>query len=436
MGNNINDGLKDVFKKAFIDETKIELTFSSPNIDLHVRVQSLDVSGDYINDFGDSITAVFSIPKGDLIYGFIPFRDDLNMTVKLTENGVVKTRVMMAILDQLPAQLEDPAYRKLTRVDLNKALVNVQVHLLDLPLLALRSAPTNGIYLNKNLEEVIIDIFKRDAVDVSSLALYPIIDLRFTKPDNKRVYDHINLGLEKKVLGLPLFLHKEYGVYNAGMNVYKPSFEDMPIDKHKLHIYPPFVRPKVNKAILHIMDDHMMTATDNTHYIKDGVHHIAVKMSTPTDLDSSKYYSEGVNRTYMSPEHPSANKTNLELPNHILKYDFTNTIVKKKHETVIQDLLIPFSDMEHTDNPYDVSTSVLKQQFSIVQLSWSNALMTIFEPNMACLLVDEDMQKECHLVHTHFVYTPRGTNAIMTIAFKKKLVTGGGTDGTVTTQIL
>lgn len=436
MGNNINDGLQELFKKGVNLDVELKATFSTPQIDRDVEIDSLDVIGDYINAIGDNMTLIIDMPMGVLMYDFVPYRDDLNVTFTLTTNGIEKKIITLAILDQLPGQLEDPNYKKLPKSELDKAMVKVQLHILDFPLLALKSTPINGVYLNTTLEQVIINIFKKDAIDVSSLAEYKPIDLKFAKVTNTRVYDHINIGYEKKVIGVPKYLQEEYGLYNEGVNVYKPTFENLLIDKHTFHIYPPFKRPSIVKMIIHIYDDFTFSAVDNTFFTKDNIMHVGATMSTPLDMDNSKQYTKGVNRTHVSPEQFSYRKTLITKENHNLDFTYETTIRKNKHNTPIQDLLIPFEPMVKTDNPYQLVSTTISELYTIVQVIWNNSLLTVYEPCMACIIVLREQQIEAHLVHTHVVYTKYGTKTVMTLAIKKKMAVGGGSDGTSSVKVL
>lgn len=390
--------------RAEKSDSNVTITLRSKIKDTGVLFRALDVESDFTHNYGDNITVVIGMARGDFMYDFLPYKEDLNVTISINNEKIL----FMAVLDQLPASATIDVYSRMTREELNKDVMDIKLQLIDIQLLALNASSSNGTFNNTDVEGVINTVFSEDAYDVSNVTQFKPLGLNITKPDNGYVYSHVDLHMEKKLLKIPFFLQKEYGVYNGGLNTYKTSFHK----DNKLFIFPPYVASSYTVNLYVLNEPGMHNVKDNYLY-KDGVHYIAVTSSIDVDLDSSKNYSKPPSISTASPRHIGGNRVKDG------KVEEGSVTRRLAHEQPLHNSLTPFNELKVTDNIFDLSSEVTVNQFYIKQLKWSGSNLFMFKPGMGVVIIDEGKSIQCILVQVYTAIELYGSGTILTVAIKR-----------------
>ena len=429
--------------KLIINDTKKVLTsikavVSTKYSDKTYQVESMDIVSDFNSGYTDSLSLVLNIPLGDIKFELHPFREDLNITLYFTIKGKVYKKPFLAIIDKMPPTLEKEEITHLSKKELNKQMSGIQFQLLDFSILALRGSSSNGMFKDSTVEQVLGYVFNKDSVDISSIIDSPSLNLCLSKPHNTKTYQHIDLGKEKRITKIPEFLQETYGVYRTGLNLYKTTLEGLREHKDNLYIYPPLeANGKDNKLIIHVMSQPLLSEVEESYVLKDDVHHCIVTSSIPVDDDNSKHYTSGVNKSVHSPDLVMFNKPKVTTPKNGIQNEPKESIDRSEGLTPIQRTLTPFGDVEHTSNQFKLSSKMLKDNISLLQVKWSNSLADIIKPCMGCIVSFDNKEREGHVIASHTVITMAKSTTVLTIAIRKTSKLYDGSDNkTISTRVL
>ena len=427
-----------VLKDAKNVEVSIKAVVSTKYGDKLYPIESMDVVSDFNSGYADSVSLILNIPLGDIKYEIQTFKEDLNITIFMTILNQTYKKIFLAVVDKFPPTLDKEEIRHLTKKDLDQQISPIQFQLMDFSILALRSSSSNGMFVKCTVEQVLSSILKTDSVDVSSLMDRPPLDILLAKPHNTRVYDHIDLGSLKRITKLPEFIQERYGVYRTGLNLYKPAFEGIHEHKDNLFVYPPLEANNENNGlIIHVVNQPMLGAVEESYSFKEESHHILVTSSIPIDDDNSKHYTSGINKSTHAPSLVMFGKPKVKKPKDSLVNESNLSIDKSMGETSVQHILTPFGDVEHTDNQFKLTSKMLVNDLSIVQVKWSNSLVNIIRPCMGCIMSYENKQREGFVIASHTIITPTKSTTVLTIAMRKEIKEPNGSDTpTVSKKIL
>lgn len=211
------------------------------------KILSIDFVRDYVHKVADEVFLEAYIPMGEYVYGLIPNKNELELTLyrkTLRETSTKRKSGKPEVYQRyrvvfIPEKNPDPRSMPIAqynRRSLNiKDIVTVNIQLMSLAVDALRLKTTGGSYKKLTRETLIKSVLSSEIskTKIKQGTVMPRLDV--VKPDNTKSEDQMVIPDGTKILSLPTYVQEKLGgVYTAGVGTYIQHYNDSPT----LFVYP------------------------------------------------------------------------------------------------------------------------------------------------------------------------------------------------------
>jgi len=355
-------------------------------------VTAINITRDYKNAYADVITVSTIMGLGQYVRKVYPARNNFKITLTFTpldekassvnNEGVYSQKYHAILIERPDAPTTVGSGAENTNEEsLNtKSLIDVDFQLMEESVFQLRVAATAGIFRNTQLEPVLkvllSNVSKTAVVDDKQALKY----LDVSEFDNQKKYDQIVIpptGI--KAVDLPEYLHKQYGLYNAGLGSY--------IFKGVWYIYPMYEFVNLNESLktltFIIMPKTKFREIENTFLVNGDSTTILVSGDTKfmsSNSVQSLEYGTGVRymdaNTALNDPETKGNKTVVDRQERMAEYaafESENKLVNVK-----------YSENAITANPFYENSGIAETMGSYFDCQWGNCDPNLIEPGVPC----------------------------------------------------
>lgn len=267
---------------------KVSATFHTEKEDFPaLKVLMMENKRDYYGSTGEYSAIAVYLPVGDYVYRLLPFRDHLEINVKMifmTEGGEESLEdsptefLYKALIDfktnSFPSS-ESISNRTLRELN-NLPPITVNLELQDRCEEPLRLKMIDGVYRNVTMEQMLRGTFIHEAnkIKVDGKPIIQVLEL--DKPDNTEPVANLLIPQGVFLRDLPGYLQeKSRGVYNAGIG----SFFQRYMRKPSWFVYPLYKKTRFDedrtKLVIYAVPEDRMPAINNTYRSEGKIIYIA-----------------------------------------------------------------------------------------------------------------------------------------------------------------
>jgi len=429
------------------EHPKISITLHTPNEDLVItHVVSVDINMDYNKNITDDINVEFIISLGDYRDVVLKNRDLLEVTIEFDYgnnvvkygngkmnsfgNRFIKKKYRFILLDT-DNKFNTSALAKMSKDDLDKIdMINITGQCVDPVVVGLKQFIISGSYLGHTVEEVTKGLLANylNKLSIGGLNFKYIINM--AKPDNERVYDHIVIKSDTKLINLPTYLQtNDCGVYNGGINLYidRMSDNELIINIYPVYDYTKFDDNKNSRLIIYDAPNINMSVHDGTFYLdnKDSLDYKIVTTGMEfIDKGSNDIISVGSGLFNVDP-YECINYKNKGYNEEDMLYN-TEALLTKEIMDENKTKIVNFINTDIDDNLYKYRSGVLQNNTILAQVSLGKVDIRIFKPGMTILYVYNKNNKIIERrgvlqnVSTSFNIVKKTSTSILHMIFEKE----------------
>lgn len=381
-----------------------------------ISLDSITIRRDYINNFSDEISATCKIPLGQYAFNIYPNRVQLRATLtryKLTSDGKIdediapstQTYLVVLVEDKgAITQMQGAETKSIEALDLVDIL-SVKFQLFDVGMMKLRAIQVAGIYRDMAVEQIIRSNVCMYAKEVG------IGTFDIEEADNKKPRVQTLVPTNTRLVDLPGYLQKKYGVYNSDLGTYIQNniwyifpiydtgrFKDQ---KRTLTIYiiPQNKFPESDATYREYQDSIVIIATSKVDFRGDNDINYIIDGNGARYVDESKVLGE-----YSKSE---GNKTTIERATNT--NEFTSS---QRGDGLTQ---APVIDQVFSANPFAQFSNLAKRKGGMLKVVWENSLPSLLTPGMSVRVVyfDKEELQEAYGVLikvSHITFKPGDMN--------------------------
>jgi hypothetical protein len=266
QGGLIEHEVVGIVNDKFMNPTSLKYSVVLHTADDHIFVdllESVEILRDYVNNIADYTLVSFQLYIGDYVKRIVPFMNNLEMEVTMTWYDRTFTSKYKFVIVNNKGAVNGSQYNHMTLEELNKqGQVSVEGQCVDKVVEALRTLTVDGIYNYTTPAAVMRGVIKQSAKELSLGGDTLDIDINLIKPNNQKLYRHINLPTGINVFDVPSYIQNtEYGIYNTGIGTYFQPYgattaEDN-IPRDTMFIYPlhnPLLYEEAEKKLMIIVE--------------------------------------------------------------------------------------------------------------------------------------------------------------------------------------
>lgn len=368
------------------------------------NVTNVSVRRDYSVGYGDEFTCTLLIPYGEYVNTIYPNREHLHITLMRTPlaDGTsvadadqdVETEQYAAVLIENRSTVTQLQGDEVKDVEaLNLAGFN-ETHFQLFPkgMEILRTKLTGGIFRACTVQQVIESVLTQEVKNLNIDNKQAIKGIDMIDASNQNKYEQIVVPHGIKVIDLPGFLHKKYGVYNAGIGSY--------IQNNIWYVFPLFdttrFKNNVKTITIFMLPERKFPELEKTYRVLGDS--IAILVLTKNDFRGNNTQSylnsgngvrftdannimEGFNETVGTKTSVKRTGNNTEFATYLIK-DGVN--------------YLPVAEEKITANNYVQYSKLAMRQGGLLTMNWLNSNPALIEPGMTIRLVyyvNDDMEE-------------------------------------------
>ena len=362
-----------------------------------LKIISIDVVRDYVNNISDHIQIEFKMALGDYAARLYPYRTNIEFSIKkiqLEEVSGGKEKDTDILIERYKAifltdQNRNIAASELSMYDtesLNKTdILDVKLQLLNRALEPLRIKTVSGVYRQVTQKQVIHNLLAGESNKVLVDGKPSIDGIDIVEPDNKRQIAHTVIKDGIHIVSIPTYLQQSMnGVYNSGIGTYLQTFNA----KKLWFVYPLYNTNRfdepVDKIIFYAIPEERLPGIDRT-YNKDGS---VIKVLA----NSTKKYKDSADTDYMNHgvgfRMPNADSF-MKKPVEMSENGPTGMRARLNYEVASSERkdglnYAPMSANGVSSNPYIDFSKVAARNVARLDLVWENANYDMICPGMPC----------------------------------------------------
>jgi hypothetical protein len=354
-------------------------------------VTAVNILRDYKNNYADNITVSTIMGLGQYVRKVYPARNNLKITMTFTpldekaaavSGELVYSQKYHAILIEQPGMptTVGSGAENTNEDSLNtKSIVDVHFQLIEESVYQLRVASVAGIFRNQQLEPLIKVLISQTGASANVDSKQALNQLDVLELDNQKKYNQILIPSGIKMVDLPEYLQKYYGLYNSGLGSY--------IFRNTWYIYPMYRFVSLNDSLktlsFIVMPKSKFREIENTFLVKGDSTTILVTGDTKfMSLNSlgSLEYGTGVRYldadTAMDSPTTENNKATISRQKRVAEYsafESENKLVNIRH-----------ADDRITANPFFQNSNIAETMGSYYDCQWGNCDPTLIYPGVPC----------------------------------------------------
>jgi len=375
-------------QSQYYDDITFLLDNTGNNTYTPLSLDSITIRRDYINNFSDEISATCKIPLGQYAFNIYPNRVQLRAVLtryQLKSDGSVDQEVAPTAQTYLAVLVEDRAAitqfqgqeaKSIEALDLVDIL-SVKFQLFDLGMMKLRTIQIAGIYRDMTCEQIVRSAVCQYASEVD------IESFDIEQSDNQATRVQTLIPTNTRLVDLPGYLQKKYGVYNADLGTYIqnnnwyifPIYDTTKFQNSKrtltIYIIPPNKYPESESTYREYQDSIVIIATSKVDFRGDN------DINYIIDGNGARYVDE--NRVLADYSRVEDNKVTVERALNTNEY-----IANPRGDGLTQAFV---TDKIFSANPYAQFSELARRKGGILKVTWENSLPSLLTPGMNVRIV-------------------------------------------------
>jgi len=393
-----------------------------------LKIISIDIVRDYINNIGDHIHLEFKMPLGDYMTKLYPYRTNLEFSIKkiqLFETGSTTDikepisierfkAVFLPNENQVPTASELEMHNEQT---LNRSnILDVKLQLLNRSLEPIRIKTVSGVFRQTNHKQLLNSLIAGESNKILVDGKPAIDGVDVVEPDNISTIQNIVIKDGTHITELATHIQdKVGGIYRGGIGNYLQTYKS----KKLWFVYPIYditrFKNDRERAIIYSIPTEQYPVLDRTYSQEANIITILA--------NGEKKYTDSADTDYMNHgsgfRMPNANSF-MKKPVAITEQGSQSNRARLNYETIIasrQDGLnyAPMVDSA-SSNPYKEYSKVIGRSLSRIDLVWQNGNPDLIYPGMPCKYIYLDRDKIVELqgiivfLHSYTAIQGQGIN--------------------------
>lgn len=377
-----------------------------------IKVISLDRERNYSQDHSDVIMLRVAVGLGTYTHRIYPFKQSL--TVKLYQKEVIPAGGGKD-LDSKPIVSED--YEAILVDAVSPTLVNAtqasddvetgdrsDILTIDLQLIEKaanrqRGIEVGGVFRNTTVQKVIKLLFSAE-IETDKPPILPFTSKEYEDDvlreavlgcdivdcDNTTVYDHIVIPHGTRLVDVPLYLQRVYGVYNTGIGYYY---------QHGIWFVYPLFNPmrfndETNHLIIANVPANRMPGIEKSYRVEEPIYYGKTFIIATGDVahqDTSETLQLNQGNGYVMGRSSGMLDRFSETSANVVKVKEDDTTLEGLVESRSGHNFIRTAKEGISDNSFLQNSRLAKQVGALVQLRWDNSKAKILYPGMPLRLL-------------------------------------------------
>lgn len=372
------------------------------------NVQSINTVRDYAGGFGDEITLSTQFGRGTFAYRILPFRNDLEITLKkipvtesldseLGSGKIQSERFKATLIGDFTSPTLGQGKEAKSEEALNMlGLDDIHFQLQDKACEQIRVLMAGGIGRNTTVQNFLTTLITRTSEKLKVGDERALKGIDMVKADNVDVKEHIVITQGVRLVDLADFVQKRQGVYNAGLGSY--------IQSGYWYIFPLYDTSEFNRRVktltMVVVPETKLSNVERTFITEAGATTVLVTGKTAFRDDAGSNYQNfgnGLRYTHAAllmdaNSSTSGNKVTL-------------TRDKLNSESISADAPLKFAPVAAnriTANPFPNLSLQARKRGGYFRAIWQNGDHALIVPGMVVKIVyfeDEVLKDIYGLVH-------------------------------------
>jgi len=369
-------------------------------------VGNFTTTADFVNNFADEQGIELVVTLGEYAKLIYPNRTRLQITLTKStlfenssgsnKNEPEQSERYTAILKEdrsAPTQMQGFEVRSKEDLDLG-GVITLQFQIFSKAVERLRVMQCGTIHRRNSVEAImraeITRAFQRVEVDASKRLLGVTV---FPAANNK-VYEQVIVDQATMVVDLPGFLHRNYGVYNAGLGTY--------IRGRQWHVYPLYdtsiTHQQAKSLTIYIVPKRLFPEMERTYRVKDDS--ISIISSSDTDFrgdNDINYVDTGNGMRFTDADALFNNFVDVKDNRAVTRRKATvNELAAVKQSTGVN--YAPVNNRPITANHQVQYSELAAKKGGYLQLFWQNSDPQLLIPGQAVRIMyfDKDRVQQAH----------------------------------------
>lgn len=364
-------------------------------------VNSVNLIRNYAENISDVLTVTVQLPLGFYSRQIWPMRSVLEASLKRVpllersddrdDTRKVKEKKYTAILlnsQGSPTVGQGAEGNDQNALDLAQ-LVDVNLQLIDKPMMQLRTQLAGTVMRSTNVEDALRTLLTLHIQSLKVDENEKLLGVDISKTDNKDVKGHIVLPAGMKTIDVPDYVQARYGVYNAGLGTY--------VQGRFWYVYPLYdtsdYESRTFKLVIYILPKRKYLGIERTFLRIGNIPHILITNETNFTDDNGKYYMNFGNGMRFADANLIMNNDSVTSGNKtLLSRDKLNS--EFRTDEVIGNVNnVPLSAARITANPFAQYSIQAAKNGGTLKLTWDNSDPDLIIPGICAKIIYEDDNK-------------------------------------------
>lgn len=397
-----------------------------------LKVVALNNNRNYSEGFTDITTVTLLMGLGSYARKIYPNRNTLQISVfklpqgELSENdsgdnAIEAERFSATLLDEGPAPVEAQGIEANGEFELDITdLRYVNFQLLNKSLEQIRLMSVGGIYRNCTVADLMRSMLTKEATKADVPEERALVGVDLVPVSNNDKHPQIVITHGVKLIDVPDFLQKRYGVYNAGLGSY--------IQNKYWHIFPLYDTTQFNERqqtlTVLMMPPRKYSNIERTYrQVGDSLTILVTGESGFKDDSGTEYLNQGNGARFSDArrqmEAVSSNQNNKAI---ISRSRNNNEFTTDKRPDGIQH--VPMAQTRITSNPFPIYSGLAARNGGWVKAVWQNSDPKLILPGMMTrvLYSDQNETREMYGVVHRVASVSMGVGDIVSEKFTTQTV--------------
>lgn len=356
----------------------------------------------YKDSYGDEITVTAVVGLGDYAREIYPNRSNIEITlVKLggveasvgvnANKSVRATRyhAVLLTLDQSPTIAQGAESNSQDSLNLGQ-LMDVNFQLIEKPLVKLGFSQTGGTYRDITIGDALKSNVSQNIEKLGAGSSEKILGMEVVPADNLDKKAQVQITDGTRMVDVPDYLQKKYGLYNSGLGSY--------VQDRIWHIFPLYntmqFKSRTRTATLVVMPKRKFTGIERTYLVEDLSTSILVTGNTSfTDDAGTRMINTGNGVRYVDANtlteavKAKSNSATLRRSDAVKEFVGAESSTGTNHIAVSKSRIV--------SNPFHEFSHIAAKNGGLFTCNWQNSDINLLQPGMAMkiLYMDKDQVK-------------------------------------------
>jgi hypothetical protein len=376
------------------------------NIYIPLQVIAVTLSRDYEKNYADENTCTFMVPLGKYARQIYPYRTNLEITLikapinSLTgildvDNPLSTERFSAVLIDKGPSVVEGQGREALDEdtLDLSQ-IVEIHFQLINKSTERLRMTTVGGVYRRTTVGDLLLGLLTKAASEINIDYKRIIEGIDLIEPSNLEKKEQILITQGVKLVDVPKYIQKHYGVYAADLGCF--------LQNNNFYIYPLYDpthfkdRPKTLTAL--VLPKKKFTQVEKTYRsIGDSLVILITADTGFKDDSGTQYLNYGNGVRYANASSFLSGDTsvsdNKASVNRLTK---NSEFVFDERDDGVNNVTVASNRI--TSNPFAIASNLIGRNGGTFKMTWENCDQSLLIPGMATKIIYFD-EGEVHEIY-------------------------------------